>query len=55
MVVIFSVSILAPVFADRWGQRPSIIAGGSGSGSKTSVVGGLYASNAVHDKIGIRR
>ncbi|KAF2257849.1 putative transporter [Lojkania enalia] len=54
-IVIFSVTIPALIWADKWGRRQSTICGGLGLSAIMFLMGGLYAGNAVHDSYGAGR
>lgn len=43
-----AISIPATIYADRWGRRTSIIAGGAGLASCMYLIGCLYATESVH-------
>lgn len=54
-IVIFSVTVPALFLADKWGRRHSTIYGGIGISITMFLMGGLYASNAVHGSFGAGR
>ncbi|KAI9788308.1 MAG: hypothetical protein M1816_006994 [Peltula sp. TS41687] len=54
-LVIFSVTIPALIWADKWGRRHSTIYGGIGLSVTMFLIGGLYAGNAVHGTFGAGR
>ncbi|KAF2133665.1 general substrate transporter [Dothidotthia symphoricarpi CBS 119687] len=54
-IVIFIVTIPALIWADQWGRRQSTIYGGLGLTFLMFLMGGLYASNAVHETYGAGR
>ncbi|GIC94252.1 putative MFS sugar transporter [Aspergillus udagawae] len=51
-LVIFAVTIPGLLWADRWGRRHSIIAGGIGLSTTMFLIGALYAADAVHPASG---
>jgi MFS family permease len=51
-LVIFAVTIPGLLWADRWGRRHSIIAGGIGLSTTMFLIGALYAADAVHPSSG---
>jgi hypothetical protein len=53
--VIFTVTIPALLWADKWGRRHSTIYGGIGLSMTMFLIGGLYAGNAVHGSFGAGR
>ncbi|KAI0010046.1 general substrate transporter [Xylariaceae sp. FL0662B] len=54
-IVIFTVTIPATIWADRWGRRANVILGGLGMATTMFLIGGLYAGNAVHADSGAGR
>ena len=54
-IVIFSVTVPALLFSDKWGRRHSTIYGGLGISFTMFLIGGLYAGNAVHNDSGAGR
>lgn len=54
-LVIFCVTTLGLLYADKWGRRGSVIYGGVGLGVVMFLIGGLYAGNAVHGTTGAGR
>ncbi|KAE8383525.1 putative transporter [Aspergillus bertholletiae] len=54
-IVIFSATIPALLFADKWSRRHSIIYGGIGTSIIMLLIGSLYAGNAVHSSSGAGR
>ena len=54
-IVIFTVTIPALLFSDKWGRRHSTIYGGLGLSVTMFLIGGLYAGNAVHRNSGAGR
>jgi MFS family permease len=53
--VIFSVTIPALIWADRWGRRQSTIYGGLGLTFLMFLMGSLYAADMVHETYGAGR
>ncbi|RYO79965.1 hypothetical protein DL766_008867 [Monosporascus sp. MC13-8B] len=54
-ILIFTTSVPATTFADKWGRRTSTLAGGFGLTITLLLVGSLYAANAVHADHGAGR
>ena len=54
-IVIFSVTIPALAFSDKWGRRQSTIYGGLGLAITMLLIGGLYAGRTVHSDSGAGR
>ncbi|KAL4935370.1 hypothetical protein BDV06DRAFT_234367 [Aspergillus oleicola] len=54
-LVIFTVTIPALIWADKWGRRHSVIYGGVGIALTMFLMGALYAGNAVHGSTGAGR
>ncbi|KAL8792634.1 MAG: hypothetical protein Q9195_004762 [Heterodermia aff. obscurata] len=54
-ICIFTFTILAVIFVDRWGRRPSTIYGGLVLFTCMAVMGTLYASDSVHSDSGAGR
>ena len=54
-IVIFTVTVPALIYSDRWGRRHSTIYGGLGLSFTMFLIGGLYAGNAVHPNSGAGR
>ena len=47
-IVILVATIPATIFADKWGRRSSVVAGGLNMGIIMLLIGALYAAGAVH-------
>ncbi|KAH9886875.1 general substrate transporter [Xylariomycetidae sp. FL2044] len=47
-IIIFAVTVPATIWADGWGRRPSVIAGGVAMAVLMFLMGGLYAGGTVH-------
>ena len=47
-ILILAISIPAFLYADSWGRRTSVIAGGTGLSTCMFIIGCLYASDNVH-------
>ncbi|RYP74927.1 hypothetical protein DL771_002711 [Monosporascus sp. 5C6A] len=54
-ILIFTTSVPATIFADKWGRRTSTLVGGFGLTVTLLLVGSLYAANAVHANHGAGR
>ena len=54
-IVIVVVTIPATIFADKWGRRSSVVAGGLNMGIIMLLIGALYAAGAVHTNTGAAR
>ena len=50
-----AISVPAFIFADSWGRRTSVIAGGIGLSGCMFIIGSLYASDSVHANSGSGR
>ncbi|KAI2603770.1 general substrate transporter [Hypoxylon sp. NC1633] len=54
-ILIFTVTIPATLYADRWGRRANTIWGGLGMTATMFLMGGLYAGGNVHSGTGAGR
>lgn len=54
-IVILVATIPATIFADKWGRRSSVLAGGLSMGVTMLLIGALYAAGAVHASTGAAR
>jgi sugar porter (SP) family MFS transporter len=54
-LVMLAATIPASIYADHWGRRMSVVAGGLVLATCMLVIGSLYASNCVHGDYGVAR